>query len=136
VKNLKTKLLLDINIIGFERIVVDVNRQKLIIKSCRNLKTKLKIKSKNDIRVKRIVKIEKNLVIVVYSVLEISVVVRSKILSNRNYFFESILFDAYFYIADKRIFFVYICNDRSISLYISQYAILKRLLEFEKQNCY
>ena len=52
VRNLKTKLLLEINIIGLERIIVDANRQKLIIKSCRSLKTKLKIKSKNDIRMK------------------------------------------------------------------------------------
>jgi len=128
--------LFNINIIDFERIIVDVNRQKLIVKSCRNLKIELKIKSKNDIRIKRIVKIKKSLVIVVYFVFEILVVVRDKILSNKNYFFKSILFDAYFYIANRKTFFVYIRNNCSIFFRISQYAILECLLEFENQNYY
>ena len=34
VRNLRTKLLFKINIIGFERIIVDANRRKLVIKSC------------------------------------------------------------------------------------------------------
>jgi len=128
--------LLNIDIIDFERIIIDVNKRKLIIKSYRNLKTKLKIKLKNNIRIKRVVKIERSLVIVVYFVLEISIVVQNKILSNKNYFFESILFDAYFYVANKEMFFVYVRNNCSISLYILQHATLKRLLEFKKQNCY
>jgi len=136
VKNLKAKLLLNINIINFEHIIVNVNKQKLIIKNCRNLKIKLKIKSKNNIRVKQIVKIERSLVIAIYSVLEILVIVQDKILLDRNYLFKSILFDIYFYIADKKIFFVYVCNNRLIFFYILQHAILKRLLEFEKQNYY
>jgi len=128
--------LLNIDIIDFKRIIVNVNRQKLIIKNCRNLETKLKIKLKNSIRIKQVVKIEKSLVIVVYFVLEILIIVRDKILSNRDYFFESILFDAYFYIANKKMSFVYVRNNCFISFYISQHAILERLLEFKKQNCY
>jgi len=111
-------LLLNIDIIDFEHIVVDINRRKLIIKSCRNLKIKLKIKLKNDIRIKQIVKIERSLVIVVYFVFEILVVVQAKILLNRDYFFKLILFDAYFYIANKEMFFVYICNNCFISFCI------------------
>ena len=74
-KNLKTKLLFKIDIIGLERIIVDANRYKLIIKSCRSLKIELKIKLKNNIRIKQVVKIEKSLVIAIYSVLKISVIV-------------------------------------------------------------
>jgi len=129
-------LLLDINIINFKRIIVDVNRQKLIIKSYRNLKIKLKIILKNNIRIKQIVKIERSLVIVVYFVLEILVVVQDKILLNKNYLFELILFNAYSYVANKKMSFVCICNDCLISLYILQHATLKRLLEFKKQDYY
>jgi len=118
VKNLKTKLLFKIDIIGLERIIVDANRHKLIIKSCRNLKIKLEINSKNNIKIKQVVKIERSLVIAAYSVLKILVIVQDNILSNRNYIFESILSGAYFYVADKNISFVYVCNNRSISLYI------------------
>ncbi len=136
VKNLKTKLLLEINIIDLERIIVDANRRKLIIKSCRSLKTKLKTKSKNDIRMKRVVKVEKSLVIIVHSIFEILIIVRDKILLNRDYLFESILFDAYSYVANREMPFVCVRNDRLVPLRISQYATLRRLLEFKKQNYY
>jgi len=136
VKNLKTKLLLEMNIIDFERIIVDANKRKLIIKSCRSLKTKLKIKSKNDIRIKRVAKIERSLVIVVHVIFEILVIVQDEILSNRDYLFELILFDAYFYVANRRMSFVYVRNDRFVSLRILQHATLKRLLKFKKQDCY
>jgi len=128
--------LLKINIIDFKRIIVDANKRKLIIKSYRNLETKLKIKSKNNIRMKRVVKIKRSFVIVAHFVLEILIVVRDKILPNKDYLFESILFDAYSYVANKKMSFVYVCNNRLVSLRISQYATLERLLKFKKQNCY
>jgi len=136
VKNLKTKLLLKINIIDFKLIIVNANKRKLIIKSCRNLKTKLKIKSKNDIRMKRVVEIERSFIIIVHFIFEILIVVRDKILFNKDYFFESILFHAYFYVANREMSFVYVCNNRFVSLRISQHAMLERLLEFKKQDCY
>jgi len=110
--------LLDINIFDFERIIVDINRRKLIIKNCYNLEIKLKIKLKNDIRIKQVVKIEKSLVIVVYFVFEILIVIQDEILLNKNYFFELILFNAYIYIANKKISFVYIRNNYLIFLRI------------------
>ena len=68
---------------------------------------------------KRVVKIEKSLVIVAHFVFEVSIVVRNEILSNRNYLFKSILFDAYSYVANRRMPFVYVRNDRFVSLRIS-----------------
>jgi len=129
-------LLLNINIINLKHIIVNINKRKLIIKSYRNLETKLEIKLKNNIRIKQIVKIERNLVVVAYFVLEVLIIVRDEILLDKNYFFESILSSAYFYIANKRISFVYVCNDCLISLYILQYATLERLLKFKKQDYY
>jgi len=100
------------------------------------LKTKLKIKLKNNIRIKEVVKIERSLVIVAYFVLEVLVIVRDKILLNKNYLSELILLDAYFYIANKKISFVCVCNNYLMSLYILQYVILRYLLKFEKQDYY
>jgi len=100
------------------------------------LKTKLEIKSKNDIRIKRVVKIKKSFVIVAHFIFEVLIIVRDKILSNKNYLFKSILLGAYSYVANKKMFFVYIRNDRLVFLRISQHTTLKRLLEFKKQNCY
>ena len=128
--------MLKINIIDLEHIIVNANRRKLIIESCWNLETKLKIKSKNDIQIKQIIKIEKSLVIVAYFILEILIVVQDKILSNRNYLFESILLDAYFYVANKEMSFICVRNNCLVPLRISQYATLEYLLEFKKQSYY
>jgi len=126
--------LLKINIINFKYIVVNANKQKLIIKSCRSLKIMLKIKLKNNIRIKQVVKIERSLVIVVYFVLEILIIVQDEILSscfaieklnkikkftNKDYLFKSILLDAYSYVANREMSFVYICNNCLVSLCIS-----------------
>jgi len=100
------------------------------------LKTKLEIKLKNDIRMKRVIKIEKSFVIVAHSIFEVLIVVQGEILSNRDYLFELILFDAYFYVANKKMPFVYVRNDRLVPLRISQHATLERLLKFKKQNYY
>lgn len=124
------------DIIGPERMIVDANKRKLIIKSCRSLEAKLEIKPKNDIRVKRVVKVERSLVVVAHFVLEVSIVVRGETLPNRNYLFESILLGAYSHVVDKRMPFVCVRNDRLVPLRISQHATLGRLLEFEKQDCY
>ncbi len=128
--------MLKINIINFEYIVVDANKRKLIIKSCRNLKIKLKINSKNNIKIKRIIKIKRSLVIVVYFILKVLIIIQNNILSNKNYIFKSILFNAYFYIVDKNIFFVCVRNNCLTFFYILQYVTLKHLLEFKKQNYY
>jgi len=100
------------------------------------LKTKLEIKSKNDIRMKRVVKIKRSFIIVAHFIFEVLIIVRGKILFNKNYLFKLILLNAYFYVANREMPFVYVCNDRFVSFRISQHATLERLLKFKKQNCY
>jgi len=68
-------LLFKVNIIDLKYIIVDTNKYKLIIKSYYNLKTKLKIILKNNIKIKEIIKIETSFVIVIYFVLKILVIV-------------------------------------------------------------
>ncbi len=85
---------------------------------------------------KRVVKIEKSFVIIAHFVFEILIIVQDEILLNKNYLFESILFDAYSYVANRKMLFICVRNDRLVSLRISQHATLERLLKFKKQNCY
>ncbi len=68
-------MLFKVNIIDLKYIIVDTNKYKLIIKSYYNLKTKLKIILKNNIKIKEIIKIETSFVIVIYFVLKILVIV-------------------------------------------------------------
>jgi hypothetical protein len=52
--------------------------------------------------------------IIAHFIFEVLILVQDEILSNKNYLFESILFDAYFYVANKEMSFVYIRNDRFV----------------------
>ena len=53
VNNLKVKILLGINILSPEYILIDVDKRKLLIRNYNNLITKIKIKVKNNIKVRR-----------------------------------------------------------------------------------
>ena len=52
IDDLKTKMLLNMNILGLERMSIDVNEEKLLIKSCNDLITNIKIKIKNNVDVR------------------------------------------------------------------------------------
>ena len=56
IDDLKTKMLLNINILNFERMSIDVDEEKLLIKSYNDLITNIKIKIKNNINVRRIIR--------------------------------------------------------------------------------
>ena len=51
IDDLKTKMLLNINILNFERMSIDVDEEKLLIKSYNDLITNIKVKVKNNVDV-------------------------------------------------------------------------------------
>ena len=51
VDNLKIKMLLNINILNFKRINIDVGEEKLLIRNYNNLIINIKIKIKNNVNV-------------------------------------------------------------------------------------
>ena len=59
INNLKIKLLLKINVINSKRIMIDLNQRQLFIKNCQNLTIKLKIIVKNNVKIRRVIKIKK-----------------------------------------------------------------------------
>ena len=52
IDDLKAKMLLNINILNFERMSIDVDKKKLLIRSCNDLIINIKIKIKNNIDVR------------------------------------------------------------------------------------
>ena len=59
INNLKIKLLLKINVMSSKRIIIDLNQRQFFIKNCQNLTIKLKIIVKNNVKIRRVIKIEK-----------------------------------------------------------------------------
>ena len=59
IDNLKTKLLLKINVLNSKKIIVDLNKQKFRIQNYDNFNVNLKINVKNNVKIRRIIKIKK-----------------------------------------------------------------------------
>ena len=137
VDNLKIKLLLRMNIIDFERFVINLNKRQLSVRSCKNLIATLKITIKDNVRVRRTVRVEKRLIIEVNIVVRMSISIKShESLFDRDYLFDSKFSDAYAHVVDNRLSFVCIENSLSIAIIISRHATLSDLIEFEKQEYY
>ena len=92
VKKLKAKVLIDINILRLERINVLYNKKQIIIFSCDNFTASLIITLK-DQRIKKTVKILKQIQIFSHISMTISVKIRNKnLLKNKVYLFKPKVF--------------------------------------------
>ena len=49
-------MLIGVDILGSERILINVGEKKLLIKSCDNLTTDIKMKAKNNVKVRRYIR--------------------------------------------------------------------------------
>ena len=86
VNDLFTKILIDVNTIISKKIIININKQKIIINSC-EITIKLDMKFKNQ-RIDRIVRILQRLTISSHMYITIFVKIKNKQLSNnKNYFF-------------------------------------------------
>ena len=82
-------MLLNTNILNFERINIDVDEEKLLIRSCNDLIMNIKIKIKNNINVRRIIRNQKRMTIFFNSMMRIFIELRiSTLLSDRDYLFK------------------------------------------------
>ena len=136
IDNLKTKILLSMNVISFKCMIVDMNFKQFIIRSCQSLVVKLEIIIKNNIRVRRTLRIEKKLIIEINIIVKLSINLRDDSILDKNYLFEFNFSNTYSYIVDVFVWFVYVKNDFNTSLETSRYAYMNQLVEFEKQDCY
>ena len=136
INNFKIKLLLKINVMSSKRMMIDLNQRQFIIKNCQNLTIKLKIIVKNNVKIRRIIKIEKKLVVEINFIVQISIISCENLLLDKNYLFELYFVDAYVYVTNSSLSFVYVKNDLTILLNIFQHVKLNNLTKFEKQNCF
>ena len=128
-------MLLEINIIVLEQIIVNLNIRILIVNSYQKLTIDLKIISKNNIQICRVLKTNRKTIIDINTIIELSICLLQSLL-DKNYLFESKLVNIYIYIVDFNIFSIYICNINLILITINRYINLNYLTKYKKQNCY
>ena len=143
VKNLKTNIFLNNDILKSKNIVSHVDKRKIIIENCDNFFVSLIVIVKNEKRVKRIVRAQTNAVILTHFYFAISIKIRDRKLSNRDFMFNfehikrlNKKNEIFTHIIDVNFFIIQIRNIIDESIIIKRSERLNILVEYEKKNCY
>ena len=112
--------------------IIYSNDKQLIIDNCKNLTTNLHIAAKNAKKIQHIIIVKFKIIILFHTIEQISIHKIRKELSNRDYFFELKLLNAYAHVANVNVFAIYIQNDATKSRVIFTRVKLNYLIEFEK----
>ncbi len=144
VNNLRVKFLMKMNILEFEEIILNISRRKMILSLCENLNVNIRIISKLNSKVNRIIFAERFVTISVRTIVTVLIKMKNKIVSNRDYLIQSVFRDLNLDSIDEvmthmmniNIVAVQICNFTNKSIVISRKARLKRIIEYEEHECY
>jgi hypothetical protein len=90
VNNLRVKFLMKMNILRLEKIILNISRRKMMLSLCENLRVFIRITSKLETKVNRIILVERLVIISTKSIATISTRMRDKSLFDRDYLFQSI----------------------------------------------
>ena len=145
--DLKCRILIKMNTLTSEKISIDLINKVMMIFTCKNLIVIIRITSKPNAKIKKIVHIKKKTTISVKTIVKISIYFkRKKLFSDRDYLFEpdfeemtAILKKTggfYTHVCDCNVFFVQMKNDQPVSITLARRARLGTLTEYEKKNCY
>jgi len=98
IDNLKTKFLININILKSKQVIIDISNQKLRFESCKEVLVFCEVKIKNNIRIRQIVRTTKKKIIFAKSIAKIAITLKEKReLSKCNFFFKFTILRAYIY---------------------------------------
>ena len=141
--DLKINILLDNDILKSKNIVFHVKKEKLIINNCENFFASLNVVTKNDVRVKRTIRTQIDVIIFAHSCSAISIKLREFKLSNRDMLFNSSHIKrlnkknkVFAHLVNFNFFFVQVKNIIDQSIMITRNERLNTLNEYEKNDCY
>ena len=124
-------MLLSINILSFERININVDEKKLLIRSYNDLIINIKIKIKDNINVRRIIRNQKRMMIFLNLMTRIFIELRiSASLSDKDYLFEFNYTRVYAHIINAEVFFIYIKNDVDTFKIVSRHFNLNIIVKY------
>ena len=142
--DLKVHALLDVDILEFEQVILDMSKRTITFFACNNLTVFMKLIFKNQ-RIVRAIKLIDKIIISSHTCLVVSVKIRDQNLStDRDYNFESkqnfqqleLENDFFNHIIDVHFAVVQIRNVINVSIILSKHAKIDMLRDFEKKNCY
>jgi hypothetical protein len=144
VNNLRAKFLMSMNILESEKIILNISRRKMILSLCENLKIDIRVISKLDSRVKRVILAERLVTVSIRTIVAVFIKMKNKTVSERDYLFQSVSRelnlesknDVMTHTMNVDLAAVQICNVTNKSIVISRKTRLERLMKYEKHECY
>jgi hypothetical protein len=147
IDGLKCRILMRLDIMISEKMIINLVDKSFVISTCENLVILIRINSKLNSRIRRIVHSKKSVVISSNSVVSISTYLRGKkLFLNRDFLFElnnnalteslSDLGGFYTHVCDCNLTFVHVRNALVNSVTISSKTRLRLLTEYEKEECF
>ena len=145
VNDLKCKIFLNMNILKAKQMIFNMKNKTMILFTCKNLIVFIRITSKSNARIRRMIHFKNQTVISAKAIAQMFIYFKRKRLSDdKNYFFESDqkqltivlseLNDFYVHVCERNLICVQIKNDRDVAVKISRKIRLDTLTKYEKKN--
>ncbi len=87
VNNLRVKFLMNMNILESKKIILNISRRKMILSLCEKLEVSIRVTSKHESKVNRVILVERLVIISAKSIATVSTRMRDKSLLERDYLF-------------------------------------------------
>jgi len=114
VDNLKTKFLIEMDILDPEHITINISERKLHFESCERITVSCEIKTRDNVRIRRTVRTTKKKIIPVITTDLIPVILKEKEdLPERDFLFEPTIPEAYAHFVDSEFEFINIRKIRT-----------------------
>jgi len=98
INNLKTKFFIDMNILKSKQMIINILSRKLRFESCEKISIFCEIKTRDNVRIRRIIRTTKKKIILTKSIAKIAITLKRKNeLLKRNFLFEFTMLEAYAY---------------------------------------
>jgi len=137
VNNLKTKFFIKINIFDFKHITINIFERKLYFEFCEKITISCEIKTRNNIKIRRIVRTTKKKIILVITTNLIFVILKKKKnLLEKDFLFESTISEIYIYFVNFKFEFINIQNNKNVSLKLSNRCRVNRIVKYKNKKCY
>ena len=143
VDDLKTNMLIDVDVLASQRMSLNFERYIFIIDNCENIKTIINSINRVKSHVKKTIRIQKTFIVQFDELIYVSITFRDDLSNNKKNFFESQCVehlshddDVFAHIIDVSLFFVQIYNATNSSIVLSRRVKLSFVMKYNQSRCY
>ena len=142
IDDLKTNMLIDVDVFKSQKMILNFEHNTLIINNC-DITTTINSVNREKSHVKRIIRNQKIFTMLLDELIKISVIFYDDLSNDKNFLFESQCTtylnqneNVFAHIIDSNLFFIQIHNITIESITLTKRARLKSIMKYNQQKCY